>query len=240
MAAHSPSPRDLQALKSLLLSLFSVDELRRLLLHMPDAGDLSYALPSGPISPMAFADAAVEAMHRHGLLGAALFDGLIAERPRRRAEIERVRALFAPAAAPPQSEVPHPPPSEYGFFLIHASPDKGRAAELYEALRARGCTVFFDARSIEPGARWGAVIPQALDHARVAVVLISRHAHEARYFGDELHRAIERHKDGTMRIVPVFLDGWGEAPYGIAGIQGLDARALGTARVADALVKAAS
>ncbi len=89
MTAEHPEAR----LINLLLSLFSSDELRRLLrFSFPDS--LSNSLPGPSQAPITVASAAVEAIQQHGLLD-ELWPRMIAERPRRKPEIEAVRALFA-------------------------------------------------------------------------------------------------------------------------------------------------
>ncbi len=79
-------------LTQLLLSMFSADELRRLLRYaFPD--ELVLNLPGANASPLALADAASEALlHRQDL--DTLWPRLLEERPRRRAEIESVRDLI--------------------------------------------------------------------------------------------------------------------------------------------------
>lgn len=89
MSTERPDAR----LTQLLLSLFSSDELRRLLrFSFPES--LSNSLPGPSQSPAAVAAAAVDAVLAQGLLD-ELWPRLIAERPRRRPEIEAVQALFA-------------------------------------------------------------------------------------------------------------------------------------------------
>lgn len=76
-------------LTQLLLSMFSADELRRLLRYsFPE--ELVMGLPGANASPLALADAATEALLRRQDLE-ALWPRLLEERPRRRAEIEVVR-----------------------------------------------------------------------------------------------------------------------------------------------------
>lgn len=90
-----------QELGRLLLSLFSMDELRRRLVQLSggDAlnGEISW---SGP--PAQVTLDVVETLKRHGLLDRAFFDAMVQARPRRAAEIERVAQLFA---GPPSAEI---------------------------------------------------------------------------------------------------------------------------------------
>ena len=89
MSTERPEAR----LTQLLLSLFSSDELRRLLrFSFPES--LSNSLPGPSQAPVAVAAAAVDAVLAQGLLD-ELWPRLIDERPRRRTEIEAVQAQFA-------------------------------------------------------------------------------------------------------------------------------------------------
>jgi hypothetical protein len=92
MSPPNASPE--QRLTQLLLSLFSADELRRLLRHnFPE--DLAHSLPGANAAPATLADAATQALKQRNELP-ALWPALIRERPRRQAEIEAVQALFEP------------------------------------------------------------------------------------------------------------------------------------------------
>jgi hypothetical protein len=99
----------LKALESLLLKMFSVDELRRLLRYLPEGESLSKALPGPNASPAQVAHTAVEALDQmSSLYKPALWQRLAEERPNRKAEIDAVHALFAQAPAP---AVPSPNPA---------------------------------------------------------------------------------------------------------------------------------
>jgi hypothetical protein len=74
------------ALKSMLRSLFSTDELRRLLLY-------SFAPGLVAASPEEVTDAAVMALEHDHLINHRFFDLLRAERPRRKSEIDHVEQL---------------------------------------------------------------------------------------------------------------------------------------------------
>ncbi len=77
-------------LSSLLLSLFSGDELRRYLRALPDGDTIVAALPGPNSSPASFATEAATYMQRNGLIRRDLRDRLVAERPRRVDDIDRV------------------------------------------------------------------------------------------------------------------------------------------------------
>ena len=128
--AHPPAQRHkLKALESLLLKMFSADELRRFVRYLPGGEAVSGGLPGQNASPVAVATSVVHALEEHGYLGdAILWECLVAERQRRRAEIDVVRALFAQttAAAPasPAVTAAAGPPSVLTIVFASASPAK--------------------------------------------------------------------------------------------------------------------
>lgn len=77
-------------LAALLLDLFSADELRRFLRHLPDGDPIVAALPGPNASPAALASEAATYFQRHGLIRRDLRDKLVVERPRRVDDIDRV------------------------------------------------------------------------------------------------------------------------------------------------------
>jgi hypothetical protein len=116
------------ALESLLLKMFSADELRRLLRYLPEGDSLSKALPGPSASPAQVAHTAVEALNQMAsLLEPTLWQRLVEERPKRKAEIDAVHALFAQAPTPAvPSPTPAPAsaaqPSVLTILLASASP----------------------------------------------------------------------------------------------------------------------
>ena len=94
----------LKALESLLLKMFSADELRRFLRHLPEGESLSGSLPGPTASPVQVAHMAVEALDRVAYFAKpVLWQRLVEERGNRRAEIDAVHTLFTQAVAPPPS-----------------------------------------------------------------------------------------------------------------------------------------
>ena len=77
-------------LSALLLSLFSAGELRRFLGYLPGGDDIARALPGENASAAAVATDAVMYLQRHGLIRRDLRDRLVAERPRKVDDIDRV------------------------------------------------------------------------------------------------------------------------------------------------------
>src|SRR6201999_4487229 len=102
----------------------------------------------------------------------------------------------------------------------------------FDRLQAGGHRVFLDARSLKPGDFWALGIPHALKTARMIVFLISHTYEEAHYLRDEVAMAVDlARKTGSPRLVPVYIDGTPpqgvSPPYGLGGVQAMDARALG-------------
>ena len=83
----------LHKLKTLLLSLFQADELRRFVrMQFRDDGlSVAVSLPLRAMTPEAYACEVLLALGRHGLLGDDFFDALALERPRREGEIRRLQ-----------------------------------------------------------------------------------------------------------------------------------------------------
>lgn len=118
-----------KALESLLLKMFSADELRRLLRYLPDGESLVLALPGGNASPVSVVSALVDRLIETDYLGEpALWDMLLHERPRRADEIQAVRKLFSQGGKKPalQAQAPRgPEPSSASVLtvlLMSASP----------------------------------------------------------------------------------------------------------------------
>jgi hypothetical protein len=122
----------LKALESLLLKMFSAEELRRLIRYLPEGDTLSGALPGLHASPVMVAEAVVGVLDRDGALNeATVWDRFYEARPRRRAEIDVVRAMFPPEPQPakassgvlPAASLPAPDkPKVLTILFASASP----------------------------------------------------------------------------------------------------------------------
>lgn len=82
-----------------LMAMFSGEELRRLMRYT-FGPEVTSALPAADTSLATLANAVVEVLEKHNLVDAELFDVLRRERPRRRAEIDALAALWAAEAEP--------------------------------------------------------------------------------------------------------------------------------------------
>lgn len=128
-----------KALESLLLKMFSADELRRLLRYLPDGETLLLSLPGSNASPMSVISTLVDRLIETDYLREpALWDMLLHERPRRVDEIQAVRKLctqgevksraadataaMASPTAPPRAVEP-PSVPVLTVLLVSASPD---------------------------------------------------------------------------------------------------------------------
>lgn len=123
-------------------------------------------------------------------------------------------------------------PAGWDIFIAHAGTDKAMAEQLCARLEEGGHRVFLDARRLRPGDFWDVELPRALATSRVVAVIISSSYAAAHYLRAEVADAIDRsRRDGTPRVVPVYLDGLPppgtSAPYGLGIIQSIDARASG-------------
>ncbi len=119
MTSQNEKPE--QRLTRLFLSMWSADELRRLLRYnFPE--DLANAMPGANASPAALAEAASQALLRRNDL-AALWPCLIQDRPRRAHEIEAIRdavhqQLHAPANAAALDDARPPKPATIGPIRV--------------------------------------------------------------------------------------------------------------------------
>ena len=151
-----------------------------------------------------------------------------------------LRALGAPIPTAPVDQSV----TRYDFFIAYASPDRRHAEDLCWLLEDHSCKVFLDIEDLRPGALWQPALREALEASHAIVVLISTHADNAFYQQEEIARAIQlvRDKPNTHPLIPVILEqlpqGAASMPYGMIGMQALDAtRAGGLKRVAAELVK---
>ena len=121
-----------RALHGLLLSLFSADELRRFIRYGPDGDAITAELPGASASPAALAEAVVQALETRGL-DEHFFERVIAERPRRVADIDKVRDAWSNGAAAettrPAASGPTPvaAPTRTRFVVLTALDVEARA-----------------------------------------------------------------------------------------------------------------
>jgi formylglycine-generating enzyme required for sulfatase activity len=97
-------------------------------------------------------------------------------------------------------------PTRYDFFIVHAGPDQPAAQDLRQRLKARGHAAFVDADDVPAGAVWDAFIPEAQQHSRATIVLVSAQSGAGYYDKEEVATAIQLDRGGDHPVVPVVLD----------------------------------
>jgi hypothetical protein len=218
------------------------NELRTFLRGWQPVGpDVLDHVADGPFAT--FRHDVADALRARGALKAPLAyllrEALIAER---QGFADEVRAVFggAPAAAPAPAAAA--PGGRSDVFIAHASADKARAAELYEALLQLGLKPYVDDKHVRDGA-WDLVLRDKLRDAHLVAVLHSVHWRTAHYLRDEAALAIELHrKDAAAhRLRVVYLDGFpadpADKPAGYGIINHLLWQPGGAAQVAAELAR---
>src|SRR5438270_13615849 len=111
------------------------------------------------------------------------------------------------------------PKQEIKLFYCYARKDKSLRDELeihLSWLRRRYRLTTWHDREILPGEEWEQAIDKNLNTAHLILLLISPDFMASDYcYGKEMKRALERHKAGTCRVVPILLRPtfWEEAPF---------------------------
>src|SRR5260370_21566426 len=108
---------------------------------------------------------------------------------------------------------------EIKLFYCYARKDKNLRDELEKhlaGLKRRYHLTNWHDREILPGEKWEQAIDKHLNSAHLILLLISPDFMASDYcYGKEMHRALERHREGTCRVVPILLrpSDWKEAPF---------------------------
>jgi len=116
--------------------------------------------------------------------------------------------------------VPRAAPRPQRLFVSYAHEDEAWCLRLRQHLRVlerRQVLEVWHDRRIEPGGDWAGEIAQALEAADIVVLLVSADFLASDYCYDrEVARALQRHAEGTARVVPVVLRpcDWQRAPFG--------------------------
>lgn len=90
----------------------------------------------------------------------------------------------------------------HDVFLSYASEDQGPAWAVVATLEARGIRCWIAPRDVVPGSEYGAAIVEAIDTARVAVVVFSRATNRSHHVRREVERAASR----GIAVVPLRLE----------------------------------
>jgi hypothetical protein len=176
----------------------------RILLHVLKAHDpssRSLALERPPFfSHPDSAEAAVYFERKHRIEFRKLsWEGFVSELRRRHGEVQRIER--GPASAPVDAPI---------VFLCHVHENEDRAAEIAEALRARGIQTWLDKQNLRAGERWNQSIHRVLNQqAHYVLVLQSRDMNQVEsYAFKEIDCALERQR-GMPRfrfIIPAMLE----------------------------------
>ena len=108
---------------------------------------------------------------------------------------------------------------EIKLFYCYAHEDKALRDELEKHLswlKRRYQLQNWHDREIVPGQDWEQAIDAHLNSAQIVLLLISPDFMASDYcFGREMQRALERHQEGTCRVIPILLRPtyWEEAPF---------------------------
>src|SRR5258708_4602218 len=121
---------------------------------------------------------------------------------------------------------------EIKLFYCYAHKDKPIRDELEKHLswlkRRYQLTNWHD-REILPGEEWEQAIDMHLDTANLILLLISSDFMNSDYcYGKEMRRALERHRAGTCRVIPILLRPtyWEDAPFSSLQLLPTDARPI--------------
>lgn len=108
---------------------------------------------------------------------------------------------------------------EIKLFYCYAREDRALRDELEKHLswlKRRYQLRNWHDREILPGEEWEQAIDAHLNSAQIVLLLISPDFMASDYcFGREMQRALERHREGTCRVIPILMRPtyWDEAPF---------------------------
>jgi Flp pilus assembly protein TadD len=124
------------------------------------------------------------------------------------------------------------PKQEIKLFYCYGRKDKNLRDELEKhlaGLKRRYHLTNWHDREILPGEEWEQAIDVHLNSAHLILLLISPDFMASDYcYSKEMHRALERHREGTCRVVPILLrpSDWKEAPFSSLQLLPTDARPI--------------
>ena len=100
-------------------------------------------------------------------------------------------------------------------FISYSRRDEGLKDELVnyhlKLLQREGKINTWQDRDIEAGAEWAREIKANLEKADIVLLLITRHFLASDYcYETEMQRAVQRHHDGTAKVIPIIMEtcGW--------------------------------
>lgn len=125
-------------------------------------------------------------------------------------------------------------PSPIAVFVSYSHKDEDLREELdvhLSNLKRQGKISAWNDRAIEAGAEWDADIKAKLEAAGVILLLISPRFMASEYCYDiEMQRAMQRHEEGTARVIPIFLKpvDWKDTPFSKLAALPKDAKPITT------------
>ena len=128
--------------------------------------------------------------------------------------------------------MPDFPKQEIKLFYCYAREDKPLRDELEKHLawlKRRYQLKNWHDREILPGEEWEQAIDMHLNTAHIILLLISPDFMSSDYcYGKEMRRALERHKAGTCRVIPILLRPtyWEDAPFSNLQLLPTDAKPI--------------
>jgi tetratricopeptide (TPR) repeat protein len=116
------------------------------------------------------------------------------------------------------------------LFYCYAREDKALRDELDIHLRSLKrqnlVTSWYDGE-ISPGSEWEKEIDAQLRAAHLILLLVTPHFMASDYcYGVEMEKALQRHQDGTARVIPIILrrTNWEDAPFSTLQVLPPDAK----------------
>jgi TIR domain. len=108
-------------------------------------------------------------------------------------------------------------------FVSHSSADKAFVRRLARRIQAERFGVWLDEHELIPGDRLSEKIAEALQDAKVVLVVVSKASVKSKWLAFELNLAAERMVKGTCRVIPVVI-GDVEPPAAVQGLLFADFR----------------
>ncbi|NJN01867.1 MAG: toll/interleukin-1 receptor domain-containing protein [Leptolyngbyaceae cyanobacterium RM1_1_2] len=124
-------------------------------------------------------------------------------------------------------------------FISYSHQDEALKDELYihlAALTRQGKIKPWQDRAIEAGTEWDAEIKAQLELAGMILLLITPRFIASEYcFDQEMQRAMERHAEGTARVIPIIMKpcDWQGTPFSKLQVLPKDAKPVTTWRDLD-------
>lgn len=125
----------------------------------------------------------------------------------------------SPAVPSSTSTPPMSDPQPLSVFISYSHRDEDFKDELVvhlSTLKRQGKIRAWQDRDIEAGAEWNAEIQQQLESAEIILLLITPRFLASDYCYDlEMQRAIQRHNEGTARVIPIIIKpcDWKGTPF---------------------------